>query len=164
MGDLYASRAVPMVEWAETFRRHGPAYRAKCKDRGLPSHLAAMKAIEQGRTEALGGHLSQGADCGALEYSSHSWKNRHCPTCQHASTTRWLEQQQALRLPVPSFLVTFTLPAALRPVACTHQHCLYTLLLQTSAAALQALALDPHSLGGQSGMLGVLHTWTRELA
>jgi len=56
-----------MVELAESFRRHGPAYRAKFQDRLLPSHLAAMKAIEQCRTEALGGHLSQCPDCGERE-------------------------------------------------------------------------------------------------
>ena len=153
-----------MVELAELFRRHGPAYRAKCQNRLLPSHLAAMQAIEQCRTEALGGHLSQCPDCGELDYSYHSWKNRHCPKCQPAATTRWLDQQRRLLLPVPYFLVTFTLPEALRPVARAHQHCLYPLLFQTSAAALPALALDPHSLGGQIGMVGVLHPWTRNLA
>jgi len=153
-----------MVELADIFRRHGPAYRAKCADGLLPSHLAAMTAIAQCRTEALGGHLSQCPDCGALEYSSHACKNRHGPKCQHDTATRWLDQQRTLLLPVPSFLVTFTLPEALRPLARAHQHCLYTLLFQTSAAALQALTLDPHSLGGQLGMVGVLHTWTRDLA
>jgi len=49
-------------------------------------------------------------------------------------------------------------------VARAHQHCLDTLLFQTAAAALQALALDPRSLGGQLGMVGVLHTWPRDLA
>ena len=153
-----------MRELADIFRRHGPAYRAKFADRGLPSHLAAMEAIEQCRTEALGGHLSQCTACGELEYSDHSWKNRHCPTCQNAAATRWLEQQRTLLLPVPYFLVTFTLPEELRPVARAHQRCLSNLLFQTSAAALQALTLDPHSLGGQIGMVGVLHTWTRDLA
>ena len=131
-----------MVELADLFRRHGPADRAKCKDRLLPSHLAAMEAITQCRTEALGGHLSQCTACGALEYSYHACKNRHCPKCQHAATTRWLEQQRTLLLPIPYFLVTFTLPEALRPVARAHQHCLSNLLFQTSAAALQALTLD----------------------
>jgi hypothetical protein len=153
-----------MVELAEIFRRHGPAYRAKFTDRLLPSHLAAMEAIEQCRTEALGGHLSQCTACGELEYSDHSCKNRHCPKCQNAAATRWLEQQRTLLLPVPYFLVTFTLPEELRPVARAHQRCLSNLLFQTSAAALQALTLDPHSLGGQIGMVGVLHTWTRDLA
>ena len=153
-----------MLELAEIFRRYGPAYRAKFADRVLPSHLAAMAAIERCRTEALGGHLYQCAACGELEYSYHSCKNRHCPKCQNDAATRWLEQQRTLLLPVPYFLVTFTLPEELRPVARAHQHCLYNLLFQTSAAALQALALDPHYLGGQIGMVGVLHTWTRDLA
>ena len=153
-----------MIELAAIFRRHGPAYRAKFADRLLPSHLAAMEAIEQCRTEALGGHLSQCTACGELEYSYHSCKNRHCPKCQNEAATRWLEQQRTLLLPVPYFLVTFTLPEELRPVARAHQHCLYNLLFQTSAAALQALTRDPHYLGGQIGMVGVLHTWTRDLA
>ena len=153
-----------MVELAEIFRRYGPAYRAKFADRMPKSHLAAMAAIEQCRTEALGGHVYQCTECGDLEYSYHSCKNRHCPKCQNDEATRWREQQRALLLPVPYFLVTFTLPEALRPVARSHQQCLYTLLFQTSAAALQALALDPKYLGGQIGLVGVLHTWTRELA
>jgi hypothetical protein len=153
-----------MLELAEIFRRYGPAYRAKFADRLLPSHLAAMEAIEQCRTEAFGGHLYQCAECGELEYSYHSCKNRHCPKCQNEATTRWLEQQRMLLLPVPYFLVTFTLPEELRSVAHSHQKLLYNRLFQTSAAALQALALDPHYLGGQIGMVGVLHTWTRDLA
>jgi len=153
-----------MVALADIFRRHGPEYRARFGDRMPLSHLAAMQAIEQCRTEALGGHVYQCTECTELEYSSHSCKNRHCPTCQHEATTRWLERQRALLLPVPYFLVTFTLPEALRSVARSHQKLMYNLLFQTSAAALQALALDPHSLGGQIGMVGVLHTWTRDLA
>jgi len=153
-----------MVEFAEIVRRHGPAYRAKFADRIPQNHLAAMEAIAHCRTEALGGHVSQCAACGDLEYRYHSCKNRHCPKCQNDETTRWLGQQRALRLPVPYFLVTFTLPEALRPVARSHQILLYTLLFQSSAAALKALALDPKYLGGQLGLVGVLHTWTREMA
>lgn len=153
-----------MIELADIFRHHGPAYRAKFKDHMPQSHLEAMEAIEQCRTAALGGHLYQCTACGELEYSYHSCKNRHCPKCQNEAAARWLEQQRALLLPVPYFLVTFTLPEELRPVARSHQHRLYNLLFQSSAAALQALAGDPHYLGGQIGMVGVLHTWTRDMA
>ena len=130
----------------------------------LPSPLAAMAARAQGRTEALGGPLSPGTACGVREYRSHAWKNRHGPKWQHAAATRGLAQQRTLLLPVPYLLVTCTLPEALRPVARAHQRCLSTLLLQTSAAALQALTLAPHDLGGQIGLVGVLHPWTRDLA
>jgi putative transposase len=57
-----------------------------------------------------------------------------------------------------------TLPEELRPVARSQQHLIDNLLFQTSAATLKALALDPHDLGGQIGMVGVLHTWTRDMA
>lgn len=129
-----------------------------------PSHLAALEALAPCRTAALGGHLSQCTAGEALAYSSHACKNRHGPTCQHAAATPWLAQQRTLLLPVPSLLVPFTLPAALRPGARAHQNVLDHLLLQTAAAALPTRALAPRHLGGQSGMVGGLHTWPRDLA
>jgi hypothetical protein len=101
---------------------------------------------------------------GEPEDSYHACKNRHGPKCQQAQATPWLEQQRARLLPVPSLLVTVTLPQELRPRARAQQHRMDNLRFQTSAAALQALAMDPHDLGGRIGMGGVLHTWTREMA
>jgi len=49
-------------------------------------------------------------------------------------------------------------------VARAHQRLLYDLLFKTSAAATQQLAREPRWLGGQVGMVGVLHTWGRNLA
>jgi hypothetical protein len=152
-----------MVALAEIFRRYGPVYRAKFGARLLPSHLAAMKAIEQCRTPALGGHLYRCPHCGENRYSYHSCQNRHCPRCQHAATQQWLVQQQALLLPVPYFMLTFTLPEALRDLARRNQRLLYHLLFRASAAATQQLAQDPRFVGGQIGMVGVLQTWTRDL-
>jgi Putative transposase len=60
-------------------------------------------------------------------------------------------------------MVTFTLPDELRALARHHQKTLYNLLFRSSAEALQELALDPRFIGGRIGMVGVLHTWTREL-
>jgi hypothetical protein len=152
-----------LVELAEIFRQYGPAYRQKYGAKMPPSHLAAMRAIEQCRTEALGGHLYECPACHEQVYRYHSCKNRHCPPCQHDSAQTWLEKQQALLLPVPYFLVTFTLPAGLRKVARSHQEIVYNLLLRSSAEALQELAADPRFVGGQIGVLGVLQTWTRDL-
>ncbi len=122
-----------------------------------------MAALEACRTEALGGHLYTCPSCATTRYSYHSCKNRHCPTCQQDSAQTWLEKQQDLLLPVPYFLITFTLPPSLRDLARSHQRQLYTLLFQASAAALQQLSHDPRFLGGQIGLLGVLQTWTRDL-
>jgi len=152
-----------LIELAEIFRRHGAAYREQYGTRMLPSHRRAMRDIERCRTEALGGHVYRCGNCEQVRYSYHSCKNRHCPKCQHADAEKWLQRQQQLRLPVPYFLLTFTLPGALRRVARSHQKCLYQLLFRASAAATQQLARDPRLVGGQVGLIGVLQTWSRDL-
>lgn len=153
-----------MVELAEIFHRYGPAYREKYGERMPWYHRQVMQAIEQCRTEVLGGRVYHCNVCDESLYSYHSCKNRHCPKCQNDTANQWLAQQQALLLPVPHFMVTFTLPDALRAVARRHQKFIYNLLFRTSAAALQELARDQRFVGGQLGMLGVLHTWGRNLA
>lgn len=152
-----------MVEVAEIFRRYGPAYRQKFGARMPLRHRQVMTDLEQCRTEYFGGHVFYCEGCDETRYSYHSCKNRHCPKCQNETAEQWLLQQQALLLPVPHFMVTFTLPAELRAVARSHPETIYNLLFRASAAALQQLAADPRFVGGQIGMIGVLHTWTRTL-
>lgn len=152
-----------MLEVAEIFRLHGPDYREKFGNRMLPSHRRAMQDIELCRTESLGGQLYYCAQCDQQRYSYHSCKNRHCPKCQNEQANEWLKQQKELLLPTHHFLVTFTLPAELRAVARSHQKTIYNLLFRASSAALQQLAQDPRFVGGRLGMVGVLHTWTRQL-
>ena len=147
-----------MVDLAEIFRQYGPAYRAKFGDRLLPSHQHVMWAIEHCRTAALGGHVYHCPDCDTSVYQYHSCRNRHCPKCQNEQAQPWLEHQHELLLPVPYFILTFTLPAPLRPVARSHQALLYDLLFRTSAAETQHLAAEPRFVGGQLGLVGVLHT------
>jgi hypothetical protein len=152
------------LELADIFQRYGALYRQKYAAHLLPSHRQAMIAIERCRTEALGGQVYTCASCGEVRYSYHSCRNRHCPKCQHEQTQEWLDLQQQLLLPVPYFLLTFTLPQGLREIASRNQKLLYHALFQTSAEATQKLAQDPRYVGGQIGLVGVLHTWTRNLA
>ncbi|HEY3042373.1 MAG TPA: IS91 family transposase [Pyrinomonadaceae bacterium] len=152
-----------MLEVADIFRLHGPEYRAKFSGRMLPSHLRAMQDIEQCRTESLGGQVYFCNQCQAQRYSYHSCKNRHCPKCQNEQAHDWLKQQSELLLSTHHFLVTFTLPAELRALARSHQKTIYNLLFRASAAALLQLAQDSRFVGGSIGMVGVLHTWTRQL-
>lgn len=147
-----------MVELAEIFQRYGPAYQAKYGEHMLPSHRRAMRDIERCRTPALGGHVYTCPDCGQTEYLYHSCRNRHCPKCQNDKAQRWLEAQQALLLPVRYFLLTFTLPEELRAIARSHQRLVYDLLFRVSAEAIQQLGQAKRWVGGQIGMMGVLHT------
>lgn len=152
-----------MIEVADIFRRYGPGYRQKFGSTMPARHRQVMADIEQCRTERFGGHVFYCDTCAETRYSYHSCKNRHCPKCQNETAEQWLLKQQTLLLPVLHFLVTFTLPAELRQVARSHPKTVYNLLFRVSAAALQQLAADPRFVGGQIGMVGVLHTWTRDL-
>jgi hypothetical protein len=60
-------------------------------------------------------------------------------------------------------MVTFTLPEELRSLARSHQKTVYNILFRASADALLQLASDPRFVGAKIGMVGVLHTWTRDL-
>ena len=122
-----------------------------------------MQDIETCRTASLGGQLYYCARCDEQRYSYHSCKNRHCPKCQNEQANDWLAAQQSLLLPVTHFLVTFTLPAELRTLARSNQKPIYNLLFRASAAALLELAQDPRFVGARLGLVGVLHTWTRQL-
>jgi hypothetical protein len=151
-----------LIPLAEVLRRHWPAYERKFGARLLPSHHRAAAALLSCRTPALGGQLYQCA-CGRQHFAWHSCNHRACPQCGHADATEWLERQRRRLLPVPYYLVTFTVPQELRALIRSHQKILYALLLRESAGALQDVARDHKDLGAELGMLAVLQTWARDL-
>jgi len=152
-----------VTELADIFRQYGPSYREQFADRMPSSHLQAMQDIERCRTAALGGQVYHCPDCQETIYRYHSCRNRHCPKCQNSKAQEWLASQQDLLLPVPYFMLTFTLPQELRSLARANQHLFYNTLFRASAEATRKLATDPRFIGAQIGMVGVLHTWGRNL-
>ena len=154
-----------MVELAEIFRRYGPEYIDRFGSKMPPSHRRAINDIIDCRTEQMGGHLyrCENPNCEQIVYAYHSCGNRSCPKCGQDKTQRWIEKQNHLLLPTHYFLVTFTLPCELRPVARSNQKVAYNLLFKSSAAALQELAKDQRFGGGDIGMMGGLHTWRRDM-
>ena len=132
-------------------------------ERASPAQRRALTAIRRCRTPELGGHLYRCADCAGTDFAYHSCNHRACPRCGGAATAAWTARQEARLLPVPYFLVTFTLPAQLRPVVGARPDLLHDLLFRESAAALQQIAAEPRLLGAELGFVGVLHTWGRQL-
>jgi Putative transposase/Transposase zinc-binding domain len=153
-----------VIELADVLARHWPAYEQRFGNKLLPSHRAAVRAILSCRTPQLGGQTYRCADCGHTHYAYHSCGHRACPKCGNAEAADWNARQQTRLLPgIAYFLVTFTVPAELRTVIRSHQKELCALLFRESAAPLQEVAAKPKYLGAQLGMLGVLHTWSRQL-
>jgi putative transposase/transposase-like zinc-binding protein len=151
-----------LIPLAEVLRRHWPAYEQKFGARLLPSHRRAVQAIGSCRTAALGGQLF-GCECGRREFVYHSCNHRACPQCGHADATEWLDRQRRRLLPVPYYLVTFTVPAQLRGLIRSHQKIFYHLLLRQSAGALLEVGRAHKDLGAELGLLAVLQTWARDL-
>jgi hypothetical protein len=59
--------------------------------------------------------------------------------------------------------VVFTLPKEFHELVRRHQKTMYGVLMKAAAGALTKLAADPRYVGGQLGILAVLHTWTATL-
>ena len=148
---------------ATVVRQFGPAYAARFGAAMPASHRRALADLAACRTAAMGGRVTQCDTCGVEHYDYHSCRNRSGPACHSVSTRAWLAARETELLPVPYFHVVFTLPAELRAIVRAHPHVLLGALMQTAAESLQALAGDPHYLGGIVGFLAVLHTWTRML-
>ncbi len=153
-----------MPELADIVRRHGPQYVQRHRAHLPLHHRKALQAIERCRTPALGGHLYACTACAHRHFAYHSCNHRSCPKCGGADAAAWRERRLRDLLPVPYFLVTFTLPAELRALCQKNQRLFYTLLFHESAQTLQEIALNPHHLGAELGFFGVLHSWTRQLA
>jgi hypothetical protein len=123
-----------------------------------------IQALLDCRSGQLGSTLYQCAHCGRQHFVHRSCGNRHCPQCQQHKTRQWLLTQRLRQLPMPHFLLTFTVPQSLRPFLRAHKRVGYEALFRASAETIKKLARDPRLLGTDlAGFTGMLHTWGRQL-
>jgi hypothetical protein len=152
-----------MAILAPWLARQAPAALARTDPRLTPAQRRALTAIARCRTGALGGHVYRCEQCGGRHHGYHSCHHRACPRCGGADTAAWTQRQLDRLLPVPYFLVTFTVPEPVQAAARQRPQIVLDRLFAASAAALQAVADRPKLLGAQLGFVGVLHTWGRQL-
>jgi hypothetical protein len=122
-----------------------------------------MHAIEVCRTSVLGGHKDKCDNCGHLEISYNSCRNRHCPKCQTLKKERWIEARGEDLLPIQYFHVVFTIPSELNHLVSMNRKVMYDLLFRSVSETLMELAHDPKHLGARIGAIGILHTWGQNL-
>jgi len=150
------------VRLADILSAHWPGYLAKFGRLIPEEQRGAVRAILRCRTPALGGQRYR-CECGREHFAYHSCNHRACPRCGQDDAAQWLAQQRTRLLPVPYFLVTFTVPEQLRQPIRQAMQPWYGALLKESAGALQDLAAQPKHLGAQLGLTALLQTWTRDL-
>ena len=129
----------------------------------LPGQRKALTALKQCRTTQSPVMLAQCDGCEKQIFIPHSCGHRNCPHCQHHESQQWLERQLNKQVPAEYFLLTFTLPAELRPLAWQHQGTLYDLIIRCSWETLKTFTRNDPQLQGDAGAISVLHTHSRRL-
>lgn len=120
-------------------------------------HRRTLHAIRRCRTPAMGGHIDKCDCCDKLHISYNSCRNRHCPTCQGHKREQWIQARESELLNVPYFHVVFTLPSELNAFALSHPKIIYGSLFKAAWATLRQFGENPKHLGGQMGMIAILH-------
>lgn len=126
-----------------------------------PLCQAVLNALQNCRTEILGGHVDQCDLCDHQHISYNSCRNRHCPKCQGIDMVRWVKERESELLPVQYFHIVFTLPHELNWLAQYDPVCVYRLLFQAATETLQTFA--DKRWGGKLGITCVLHTWGQKM-
>lgn len=152
-----------MIRLASIIERFGDEYLAQRATSVLPSQRKALAAMKLCRSVLGPGMLAQCGGCGQARVVPHSCGHRNCPHCQHFESQRWIARQTQALVPGSYFLITFTLPAELRPLAWAHQRVLYAALMNCAWDTLRTFSHNHRQLQGSPGAVAVLHTHSRKL-
>lgn len=153
--------AHPRLRLAELFEAGAAQLQARYGTRLGPEQRQAMAAIRACGSGALGQIDFTCTGCGVRGETPRSCGHRSCPACQNHTTTQWLERQRSKLLPVDYVMVSFTLPAGLRPLAAASPAIVYAALFAAASSTLQRFA--QRRMQAELGLCAVLHTHNRRL-
>ena len=149
---------------AEVFDRFSEHFFSRYRHHLPKGAFKTLQDILLCRTEAMGGHRFRCDRCGHVHFAWHSCNNRLCPTCGAADNAAWTAAHLNRLLPVPYFLVTFTLPSELRQYAYSHPGAFYKLFFTATSRALKEILADPKRTGFfKSGFFAVLQSWKQDM-
>ena len=128
-----------MPSVADCLRQHGETFLQQYSDKISLQQRKVLSAITRCRTGELGSVIFACDGCGRQHWVGRSCGNRHCPSCQHEKTQKWLQKQTDRLLPVQHCLVTFTVPDELRSLlrACPQEG--YDAIFAAGSATIQKL-------------------------
>jgi len=152
-----------MIRLASVFEQFKDLYLSQYDPQILPSQKKALEAIIACRSRYSPLMQTRCNACDEVTYTPHSCGHRQCPHCQAHESQEWIERQQAKKLPVDYFMITFTLPKEFRTLAYNHQRDMYRILFECVWKTLQTFGLKDKALNGLLGMIAVLHTHSRRL-
>ena len=156
-----AQPALEKLTLSAVFAQHWAAYEAAFGATMPRGHKQAAAGILACRTALRGVVRSVCDGCGEHTITPLSCGHRACPQCGTAQSLAWRGRSAAKLLPVPHFLVTFTVPEQLRMLMRSHAELAYGAMFKAHAIALGSAIRE--KLGGGGAWTSVLHTWTRQL-
>ena len=124
-------------------------------------HQKTLRALQQCRTAALGGHVDACDECGNISVSYNSCRNRHCPKCQGHKREEWIQKREADLLPCRYYHLVFTLPQELNPLSLYQPALVYKTLFDAAWATVLQFG---QTEGLHLGMIAILHTWGQNLS
>lgn len=152
-----------MIALADVISRFAPDYRTRYGHTLSRERTQALRAMQHCRSR-MAPHLQASCpECAEQRLIPHSCGHRLCPHCQHHESERWLERQRRLQVPAEYFLLTFTVPGELRPLAVRHARGVYAALFSAAWATVQTFCRNDRQLKGEAGAIAVLHTHSRRL-
>ena len=150
----------PQLELADVVRNFGQSFIDQHQPNGY--QMRVLNAIEQCRTAALGGHLYACDNCGLVQISYNSCRNRHCPKCQGSNQTAWVDALLLRAYPVQHYHLVFTVPECLNAVCMADSRWFYNKLFDAVWQTLRAFGYSKY--GVETGAVCVLHTWGQNLS
>jgi hypothetical protein len=128
---------------ADALRQHAVGYLELFAERMPTEHKRVLAAITRCRTGELGHVHYACPSCRRTHWVGRSCGNRHCPNCQADKSELWLAKRTAELLPVPYYLVTFTVPQALRQIVRANQRDCYQAIFDTGSQTIRAPGVWP---------------------
>ena len=152
-----------MIALGDILRRFEADYRVRHGHTLSPERAQALSAMRHCRSRMAPQLLATCPDCAEQRLIPQSCGHRLCPHCQHFESERWLERQRRLLVPAEYFLLTFTLPGELRPLAIRQAKEVYAALFAAAWATVRRFGQNDRQLKGEAGAVAVLHTHSRRL-
>jgi hypothetical protein len=149
------------ISLSDILNEYGEKYIStnKCtgEEKGLIRLLASCRSL------ALGSHYQQCDYCCYREKAYNSCRNRHCPDCQQKDKLVWLENRMNELLPTGYYHLVFTIPHQLNGLCLNNKKLMYDILFKAASGTILELTKDTKHLGGDTGIIAVLHTWGQNL-
>lgn len=150
----------PRLELANVIRSFGQSFIEQHQPNSYQKRV--LNAISLCRTAALGGHQYVCDNCGLLQISYNSCRNRHCPKCQGSNQALWVDELLQRAYPVKHYHLVFTVPESLNVVCMTDSRWFYNKLFDCVWQTLRTFGYTHY--GVETGAVCVLHTWGQNLS